>query len=202
MSNNGKFTKPIYLRAEDYKKGVQQDLAFTINTVHDEINYGVDYFLLKPLLKKIINKMTAKKVIDKFGFPYINFLFDSEYNPNSGAFSGEGYYGVDGFSPYEYPATREASIAKKDFHKVLKKLEDKTTTPKPTTKKLRGKREVLGSRDTFKKLKIPLESLVKYTTKSKLGYTLILVEAGEELTYDKKIKKSLASKIRALYPQK
>ena len=103
----------------DYLKGLQQDTLVAILTIHDEVNYGVDSFLLKPYIKKLVNLMTAKNVIDKLGSPYTNFLYDAEFNPETGAFTGEGYIGVADFSPYKYSKSREEFNAKKAFIRCI-----------------------------------------------------------------------------------
>lgn len=74
------FVKSKYKKIDDYKKSVQQDMVVFVNTVHDEIDYIVDDYLLKPLLKKVTEISTLKKTINKLGIPYLNFLFDIEYD--------------------------------------------------------------------------------------------------------------------------
>ena len=74
------FKKSKYKTIDDYKKSVQQDMLVFVNTVHDEIDYMVDNYLLKALLKKLSEISTLKKTINKLGIPYLNFLFDIEYD--------------------------------------------------------------------------------------------------------------------------
>jgi len=74
------FVKSKYKRIDDYKKSVQQDMLVFVNTVHDEVDYMVDNYLLKSLLKKLAEISTLKKTINKLGIPYLNFLFDIEYD--------------------------------------------------------------------------------------------------------------------------
>lgn len=74
------FVKAKYKNVDDYKKSVQQDMLVFVNTVHDEIDYLVDGYLLKALLKKLSEISTLKKTINKLGIPYLNFLFDIEYD--------------------------------------------------------------------------------------------------------------------------
>lgn len=74
------FKKAKYRKLDDYKKSIQQDMIVFINTVHDEIDYLVDDYLLKALLKKLTEISTLKKTINKLGIPYLNFLFDIEYD--------------------------------------------------------------------------------------------------------------------------
>ena len=74
------FIKSKYKNVDDYKKSIQQDMLVFINTVHDEIDYIVDGYLLKGLLKKLSEISTLKKTINKLGIPYLNFLFDIEYD--------------------------------------------------------------------------------------------------------------------------
>lgn len=74
------FKKAKYKKLDDYKKSIQQDMLVFVNTVHDEIDYLVDNYLLKSLLKKLAEVSTLKKTINKLGIPYLNFLFDIEYD--------------------------------------------------------------------------------------------------------------------------
>jgi len=74
------FKKAKYKSIDDYKKSIQQDMLVFVNTVHDEIDYLVDNYLLKALLKKLSEISTLKKTINKLGVPYLNFLFDIEYD--------------------------------------------------------------------------------------------------------------------------
>lgn len=74
------FVKSKYKKTDDYKKSVQQDMLVFVNTVHDEIDYMVDSYLIKSLLKKLSEISTLKKTINKLGIPYLNFLFDIEYD--------------------------------------------------------------------------------------------------------------------------
>jgi len=74
------FVKAKYNDIDMYKRDVQQDLFIPFNTVHDEIDYLIDSNMFKPLLKKIINISALKKVMGKLKLPYINILFDVEYD--------------------------------------------------------------------------------------------------------------------------
>lgn len=117
------FKKPIYTDPNDYLQEVNQDTALMTNTIHDEVNYGIDKFLLKPMLKKLVMLGTAKDIMNRFGLPYMNFLYDVEFS-YTGEFTGEGYEGVADFSIYETPLHKEEHIAKNRFEKALKAFED------------------------------------------------------------------------------
>lgn len=115
------FKKATYKKPEDYLQEVNQDMVLNVNTVHDEVNLGVDKFQIKPLLKKIVNLGTAKKILDKFGMPYMNFLYDVEFS-YTGEFTGENYEGVTDFSIYETPLHSDEHLARKEFDKAIESL--------------------------------------------------------------------------------
>ena len=115
------FKKATYKNPQDYLQEVNQDMVLNVNTVHDEVNLGVDKFQLRPLLKKIVSLGTAKSIFDKFGMPYMNFLYDVEFS-YTGEFTGEGYEGVENFSVYETPLHSEEHLARKKFDKAIESL--------------------------------------------------------------------------------
>lgn len=181
------FINPSRKNKSDYLIGVQQDLVVELNTVHDEVNLGVEGFLVNPFLKKLISKMTAKKIIDKFGFPYMNFLFDSEYNTKTGAMTGEGFEAVEEFSPYEYPKSAKEHKAHIKFKEVIAKLEGVKT--ERTKKILLIKQEVLEAKG------VKLKDLPKYATKR--GYILKLEVQGKTYTYKDQVNAKLANIVKS-----
>jgi len=166
--------KANYDNVEEYLKSVQQDIVVPVNTVHDEINYGVEIFLIKPILKKIIEKFTAKSLVDGFGYPYMNFLFDTEYNKDTGAFTGEGFEGVDSFYPYTYPLHHEEKVARDKWKKVLSKFQKNTKDDKSITLKYGCIEGV---------------DLTKYHTKN--GYILFVEKDGKKYRYKHQVKKKI-----------
>lgn len=135
------FIEPKYKNPEDYKKDLNKDLVIPVNSIHDENNFGVDKFLLKPLVKKIINLATAKNIMDNFGLPYMNFLYDVEYS-KTGEFTGEGYYGVEDFSIYTTPVSKEEHIAMDAFNSTLNsfQINQRVTTKTISYQKLKIKK--------------------------------------------------------------
>ena len=175
-----KFVKAYYEKPEDYLKDLQQDIIINVSTVHDEVNLGVEKFLLKPILKKIINLYTVKKIMDRFGYNYMNFLYDSEFNLTTGAFSGEGYKGVDGFSPYTYPLDREEAKAKKEFLTLVEELK-----PKEEEKELVEESQVKSKIYTIKYKKLKNINLKDFHKKD--GDLLRVKKDGKTLEYNFKI---------------
>lgn len=166
------FIKPKYKNPEDYKKDLNKDLVIPVNSIHDENNFGVDKFLLKPLVKKIISLATAKTILDKFGYPYMNFLYDVEYS-KTGEFTGEGYLGVEDFSVYTTPISKEEHIAMDTFNSTLDSLQikQKVITKTISYQKFR-----------IKKLhKILPEYIAKTTEKSVVR--LVIKQKGETYQY-------------------
>jgi len=107
------FKRSKYKTVDDYKKSVQQDMVVLVNTVHDEIDYLIDGKLLKPILKKVSNISTLKKTINKLGLPYLNFLFDIEFDKYNSWTSKEALnvYEVAG-SKYELEAMNKLKSIK------------------------------------------------------------------------------------------
>ena len=188
------FIKAKHETLDQYLCNLQQDLVVNSNTVHDEVDLVIEDYLLKPLLKKLISKMTAKNIMDRFGLPYMNFLYDTEFNPKSGAFSGEGYKDVDGFSPYEYSIDREEKIAREEFLKVINSFKEKGDKKEIKIKTFTTTQDILVERGfTSKKLK-------KYIVKDedKKGYVLkVKGKDGKTYIYPHKVSKKL---IKILQP--
>jgi hypothetical protein len=171
-----KLIAPVYKEPKDYLKDIQQDTLLNVSTIHDEINLGVEKFLLKPMLKKIIGLYTAKEIINQFGYRYMNFLYDSEYNGTTGAFSGEGYKGVESFSPYTYPKSRDEHRAKIAFHKVI---DDLSVKVKPKEKPI----------EELELSYFDIEGLNLKKYKDKKGVTLIVKENARRFQYKHKVNK-------------
>lgn len=79
-----------------YKRNVHQDMAALFLSIHDEVDLVVDRFLLKAIMVELSKVAESKWIFDRFGFPYINFYFDNEFD-QWGSFTATG-----GFNPYKY----------------------------------------------------------------------------------------------------
>lgn len=139
------FKESVYKNIEDYKQEVNQDMVIMVNTVHDELNLGVDKFQLKPLLKKIVTLGTAKTIQDKMGMPYMNFLYDVEFS-KTGEFTGENYEGVEDFSIYETPLHADEHLAKTRFENVINSFSIKQSIENITIDIKEFERLQLGSK--------------------------------------------------------
>ena len=93
-------------------------MLIPVSTVHDEIDYLVDNHLLEPIMKQVADISSVKYLIDKLGFPYINFLYDIEYGKH-------GCWAPNyKFNDFAYPKTREEAKALKQWQKELEKCKD------------------------------------------------------------------------------
>jgi hypothetical protein len=110
------FIKPTREKPEDYLRDVAQPMLIPCTTVHDEIDYLVDNFLLEPIMKQVAEISSVKAMIDKLGFPFINFLYDIEYGKH-------GCWAPNfKFNDFLYPKTREEAKARKLWKKELEKV--------------------------------------------------------------------------------
>lgn len=66
---------------KEYLDDLQQNLLILFHTIHDEIDIIVDSNLHKGISKRLTEIGAAKKIFDRIGIPYINYLYDVE--PNS-----------------------------------------------------------------------------------------------------------------------
>lgn len=176
------FITPQYTNPNDYKKEVNQDTAIMVNSVHDECNYGIDHFLIKPILKKLIMLGTGKKIMDSFGYPYMNFLYDVEFS-NTGEFTGEGSVGVADFKVYEVPKHLAEHTAKERFKLAVKALLPKTDS--------NDKLEVSEIVMEFNKfIRLHKRGLVaKHITTDKKDSLLLNIKQGQ-VTYQHTVKKT------------
>ena len=163
------------LPKEQYLKEVNQDLLIPVLTIHDEVNLIINKHLVKPLLKKIISIGAAKNVINSFGIPYMNFLYDAEYDSTHGTFTGEGFEFVDGYSPYQIPKSKLEHKAYKDFNIALD-LFKKEETP-------------IIELDYEKFTKILQIKIKKYHTKEK-GFYLVINKEGKKFKYQSQLKET------------
>jgi hypothetical protein len=183
------FIEAKYTKPKDYLLNIQQDILIPYTTVHDEVDIGVEDYLLQPLLKKVIDKFTAKKIIDSFKMPYLNFLYDTEFS-NTGSWSGEGYEGVDGFSPYEYPRTRKEALAREKFLYAVGALEEEIKKSDSVT----TIEEFTTTLEVLKKCGITSEKLKKYAVK-KNGVLLKIKKDGKILNYSSLVSRKLIKKL-------
>lgn len=107
------FIKSKYNEPNEYLREVLQPQLIPVLTVHDEIDYLVDDFLLKPIMKETAIKSTVKPLINKLGVPFINFTYDIEWGIN-GCWSPN-----NKFDYISYPRTAEEDKAKKLWEKEL-----------------------------------------------------------------------------------
>ena len=116
----------------DYARNIQQDLLIPFLTVHDEYDALIDKKLFKPLVKKAVEIGSCKFLIDKVGLPYLNFLFDCEYDPWN---TWSAYKSTD---VYTIPQSKEEHY----WFRVWKQEEGSTKTKPAETSKIEPKVDI------------------------------------------------------------
>ena len=112
--------KPKHANAHEYLREIQNDVLILFCTVHDEIDVIVDTKLLKPVMKKLADISSCKKVMDKVGYPYLNFVFDVEFSSKDSSWTAK-----DSIDIYSVPNSAYEHNLQKEFYELLSECSPK-----------------------------------------------------------------------------
>lgn len=108
MFKNAKFDS-----IDGYLRDLQQNVFMPIHTVHDEIDYIMDDYILSGLMKRLSEKAACKNVFDKLGTGFVDYLCDCEFDRR-----GLSWLPSDNFPIYQCPSCETESIAIKRWESV------------------------------------------------------------------------------------
>lgn len=116
------FIKATHNDMDSYLLDVQNNLLSTWLAIHDEVDLMIDFNLAKPIMKKVTAISHLKKEVNKISaVPYINFIFDTEWD-EFGSFTAGKNFGLS----TDIPKDRKENIEYNEY----KRLKELITTGK------------------------------------------------------------------------
>ena len=108
------FIKATYNDMDSYLLDVQNNLLSTWLAIHDEVDLMIDFNLAKPIMKKVTAISHLKKEVNKISaVPYINFIFDTEWD-EFGSFTAGKNFGAS----TNIPKDRDENNAYKEYERL------------------------------------------------------------------------------------
>ncbi|EJF05913.1 hypothetical protein ThvES_00020250 [Thiovulum sp. ES] len=182
------FIPSKYKTVSQALRDVQSDIVVPFLTVHDEVDFLVDFNIHKPLLKKMVDIGHNKAITDKLGMPYINMLFDVEY-------SKDGSWIPDSsFDPYHYPYSEYEDIEQRQYHKVFTDIRGTVTNTQEELSTSKHENPIIIIASDISKLEDFLEEA--QATRNGNHPLKVQFKDGNSFTYSRLIdKKDLKSRL-------
>lgn len=107
------FKSSKFNSVDGYLRDLQQNVFMPIHTVHDEIDYIMDDYILSGLMKRLSELAACKNVFDKLGTGFVDYLCDCEFDRK-----GLSWLPSDNFPIYQCPSCDSESEAMKRWNSV------------------------------------------------------------------------------------